>query len=125
MIPGNPSTLGSAAAWLEAAIHGPVVTSVAVLAIAGVGFAMLRGQLSIRRAAIVASGCFIAFGAPSIARSLAMLAQSQSNDDVPVIGSFEAPSPPAANIQPPAPTSATEEDPYAGASVRSGLQEAL
>ena len=117
MIDGNASSLGSAARWIEAVIQGPIMTSLAVLAIAAVGFAMLRGRLSVRRGATVVAGCFIAFGAPSIARSLTDLAYSRSVADASSAQNVEAPPPPS--FEPPAKAPSQQmDDPYAGASVR-------
>lgn len=114
---GGASSLGSAAAWIEAVIQGPVMNALAAIAIAAVGLAMLRGQLSVRRGVTVVLGCFVAFGAPSIARGLTDLARAQDADDGLAVQAIDATPPP--NLNPPvAPALPANVDPYAGASVR-------
>jgi type IV secretion system protein VirB2 len=52
--------------WLQGTLLGTVATTVAVIAIAAVGFLMLTGRINWRHGAIVIVGCFILFGAASI-----------------------------------------------------------
>lgn len=99
----------SAAGWIEGTLLGSVGTTVAVIAIAGLGMAMLQGHVSPRRAIQVVLGCFILFGAPTIARGLVGLGQGASGPVV-VVVSVAAPSDAR-----PAPKA--NADPYAGASV--------
>ena len=109
------SSLARAAGWVEALVQGPVMTAAAVLAIAGVGFAMLGGRLSVRRGVTVVLGCFIAFGAPAIARGLMGMAQEQA--PVAYVPPPIDASPPS--LDPSAPAAPrVDADPYAGASVR-------
>ena len=119
MMQMSNSSLGRAAVWVEATVQGPIMTAVAVLAIAAIGLAMLRGQLSVRRGATVVLGCFIAFGASSIARGLAGLAQAQAVEQTPVVQPFDIPPPPPPAFLPPESSPKADVDPYAGASVRS------
>jgi hypothetical protein len=86
-----------------------------VLAIASLGFAMLSGRLPVRRGLTSIFGCFILFGAPTIAHGIAGMAQGRSNLEL-------APSPAQifhANFSPLHTGKPIEAaDPYAGASVR-------
>jgi TrbC/VIRB2 pilin len=53
-----------------ATLSGPVVTTIAIIAIASVGFATLNGRMDLRRGATVLLGCFVLFGAQGIAVGL-------------------------------------------------------
>jgi hypothetical protein len=99
----------------------------AVIAVASVGFLMLSGRVDWRRGAQTILGCFIVFGASSIAVGLMGVAQSAAADSAQA-GSLDfiesAAPPPSA---PPAGRAQTvcwtcgasgNDDPYAGASVR-------
>lgn len=66
---GDPEGSGvivGAVNWLQGTLLGTVATTVAVIAIAAVGFMMLTGRLNWRHGAVVILGCFILFGAASI-----------------------------------------------------------
>lgn len=66
----NPSDpFGSAIAWVIGVMLGEAATAVAVIAVAGVGFAMLQGRQSARDGIRVFLGCVILFNAPIIARA--------------------------------------------------------
>lgn len=65
----NPQGSGpivAALGWLQGTLLGNVATAVAVMAVAGVGFAMLTGRMNWRFGATVIIGCFILFGAGAI-----------------------------------------------------------
>lgn len=65
----NPQGSGpivSALSWLQGTLLGNVATSVAVIAVAMVGFMMLTGRMNWRFGATVILGCFILFGSASI-----------------------------------------------------------
>ena len=65
----NPQGSGpivSALIWLQGTLLGNVATSVAVIAVAMVGFMMLTGRLNWRVGATVIIGCFILFGSAAI-----------------------------------------------------------
>ena len=65
----NPQGSGpiiSALSWLQGTLLGNVATSVAVIAVAMVGFMMLTGRLNWRFGATVIIGCFILFGSAAI-----------------------------------------------------------
>ena len=65
----NPQGSGpivSALSWLQGTLLVNVATSVAVIAVAMVGFMMLTGRLNWRVGATVIIGCFIQFGSAAI-----------------------------------------------------------
>lgn len=64
--PQGSSVIVNAFDWLQGTLLGTVATTVAVIAVAAVGFMMLTGRLSWRYGAIVIIGCFILFGATTI-----------------------------------------------------------
>jgi hypothetical protein len=101
--------------WLQGALLGSIATTVAVIAVASVGFLMLSGRIDIRRAAQVVIGCFIIFGASMIARGIIGGANSLDGQQV----SAAQATPPPVSPPPPAPTSLPPKayDPYAGAAV--------
>lgn len=82
--------------------------TVAIVAVASIGFLMFTGRTDLRRAARVIIGCFILFGATTIANA--------------VVGVLHpAPPPPTASEPPLAYTPAvprpTSTDPFPGASI--------
>ena len=68
--PLQPGAIGSAVGWVEGTLLGTVATTVAVIAVATVGFLMLTGRIDIRRATQVVLGCFILIGASTIASGI-------------------------------------------------------
>ena len=64
--PEGSGVLPGAGNWLPGTLLGTGATTVAVIAIAAVGFMMLTGRINWRHGAIVILGCFILFGAASI-----------------------------------------------------------
>ena len=64
--PQGSGVLVSAVEWLQGTLLGTGATTVAVLAVAAVGFMMLTGRMNWRHGAVVIIGCFIVFGAASI-----------------------------------------------------------
>jgi len=113
--PAGSSVLVAAISWLQDVLLGTVATSIAVIAIAAIGFGMLTGRVNIRHGATVILGCFILFGASTIVNGLRYAASGVGGyDPPPVIVAAPSPPPPP-RVQPtgaPAPY-----DPYAGASV--------
>lgn len=105
------SAVPAAVSWIGNLLLGQVGTMIAVLAVAGFGFAILQGRLSVRDGVRVVMGCFILFGAAGIARGLVDLAHWDSGSLSPVAAATEPAPPPLP--APPTPTA----DPYAGASV--------
>lgn len=64
--PEGSSVIINAVNWLQGTLLGTVATTVAVIAVAVVGFMMLTGRINWRHGAVVILGCFILFGAASI-----------------------------------------------------------
>ena len=98
----------SAAEWLQGFLLGAPATSIAMLAVALVGFQMLDGRISVKRGVEVILGCFILFSAPAVIAGL----RGSTNDEV--VPQFE-PSP--VPIPTPSPSKAPSYDPYAGAAM--------
>lgn len=108
--PEQGSALVSAAGWIAQLVFGSLATAIAVLGVAFVGFMMLEGRVDWRRGMTVCAGCFLLFGARSVAASFLGAAQAWPADDAqPAVASNPAPAP-----APPAPIA---YDPYAGASL--------
>lgn len=112
--PTGSSTLVAAVQWIEGAALGMIATSLALVAVASVGFLMLNGRLPIRRGATVIAGCFILFGAPTIAAGFLGATQQDATMAPSATQAILAPPPPPP-LPTPKPTSAY--DPYAGAAV--------
>jgi type IV secretion system protein VirB2 len=64
--PAGSGVIVNAVNWLQGTLLGTVATTVAVIAVAVVGFMMLTGRINWRHGATVILGCFILFGAASI-----------------------------------------------------------
>lgn len=108
-----PAAVG-AVAWLEQLLLGSAATMLATLAIAAVGFLLLTGRIELRRGAFIVLGCFMIFGAASIASGI--MAAIRGTGDSPVIAEAQPLPPPT----PQAPVSQPNQggyDPYAGAAV--------
>jgi len=101
------SVLSSAVDMLQSTLLGVAADSVAIIAVAAIGFFMLSGRIPARRGATTIIGCFILFSAAAIANGLvgAMTARPFALVDS---------APPAYAPSTPRPESS---DPYAGASV--------
>jgi type IV secretory pathway VirB2 component (pilin) len=104
--------LAGAAHWIEGALLGGWGTSLAVLAVAWLGFGMLTGTLSLRRSGLLVLGCAIMFSAPTLARSLLGLARPAAGGNSEIAVARPVP-PPLPKTTPPI------FDPYAGAAVPS------
>lgn len=115
--PPVQGALAAAVQWLESALLGSVATTVAVIAVSCVGLLMLSGRVDVRRGAQVIFGCFILFGASSIAGGIVRaLGDAGSAPEI-------AAPPPAQPAYAPAaakpPGNAVPYDPYAGAALPS------
>jgi len=109
-LPDNTSSsIAAAAGWVAQLMTGTLATMLTLVAAALVGFALLRGDLSLRRGTSVVLGSFVLFGAPLIAAALLQLA-GQASGTRPVS---------AANgqITALAPAMPAPVDPYAGAAM--------
>ena len=56
--------ISSALLFMQSILLGPIATTLAVMAVAGVGFMMLTGRMNWRYGGTVIIGVFIIFGAP-------------------------------------------------------------
>ena len=100
--------------WLQATLLGTVATAVAVIAVASIGFLLLSGRTDVRRAVQVILGCFILFGASSIASGIMRGLAGPG----PPPGTTALPPPPIGlPVAPDEPMKAVPYDPYAGAAV--------
>ncbi|WP_443030416.1 TrbC/VirB2 family protein [Sphingomonas sp. ZT3P38] len=115
--PSGANPLTSAVQWLQATLLGTVATTIAVIAVASVGIMMLTGRVDLRRGATVIIGCFLLFGASSIAAGIRSAAEASFGTAIverpPPIGAA-----PPGFEDPPRPALDPADDPYAGASVR-------
>jgi type IV secretory pathway VirB2 component (pilin) len=101
--------------WLQATLSGTLATAVAVIAVAAVGLLLLSGRIDVRRGAQVIFGCFVLFGASSIAAGI-VRAASGENASPDIAATLPPPPvypPPTANASVPA----VPYDPYAGAAL--------
>lgn len=64
--PAGSDPINNAARWMQDTLLGTLATTVAVMAVAAVGFMMLTGRVNWRFGATVIVGVFIIFGAASI-----------------------------------------------------------
>jgi type IV secretory pathway VirB2 component (pilin) len=111
--PLRTSAVGSAVEWVQVALLGSIGTSVAIIAIASVGFLMITGRIELRRAVQVVLGCFIIFGSSTVASGiLSTLSGGGGSPDLAQPAPAPLPSPPAVTHAP-----ATPYDPYAGAAL--------
>ena len=69
--PQGSSPIVNAMLWMQSILLGPIATSLAVMAVAAVGFMMLTGRMNWRFGATVIVGVFIIFGAPVIVAGIA------------------------------------------------------
>lgn len=69
--PQGSGPITNAVFWMQSVLLGPIATSLAVMAVAAVGFMMLTGRMNWRFGATVIVGVFIIFGAPVIVAGIA------------------------------------------------------
>lgn len=100
--------LVAAMSWLQGTLLGTIALTVAILAVASVGFMMLTGRVNVRYGATVIIGCFILFGAPSIVAGLQSAVMGGNAPEQ--LAALPEPPPVVIPPQPP-------RDPYAGASL--------
>ena len=115
--PLGSSPLVAAVDWLQGTLLGTVATTIAIVAVAAVGLMMLAGRVDFRRGATVICGCFILFGATSIAAGIRIVATGAGSNEAPVVAAFAAPPASPLPREYPTPTPAPY-DPYAGASAK-------
>lgn len=108
--PPADSPIGDGILWVQSVALGTTATAIAVLGVAAIGLLMLSGRLELRRGVTVITGCFVLFGATSVASALTGSNRSKE------IGPPGA----AGDIMPSLQASkplVSAYDPYAGASV--------
>lgn len=111
--PGGANAFLEAARWLQGILTGSLAISVAVIAVASIGFMMLKGRIGIRRSVTILTGCFILFGASTIVAGLKDLARPTA-----MVAQPTAPMRRSPLLERPAPLDSAEADPYAGAALR-------
>lgn len=112
--PTGSNPFAAAVDWLNQLLTGTLASMIAVIAIASVGFLLLTGRVDVRRAAQVIIGCFIIFGASTIASGVLQAiggsgSVPQARDSVPVPRIASVPTGQARLSSP--------YDPYAGAAL--------
>lgn len=116
-IGGKPDVFAAAIQWVQAALLGSLATATAAIAVAAVGFLMLSGRVDVRLGVRVVFGCFVLFGASSIAGGIFQLISGggAAPDAAPSL-------PPSAIYVSPvaSPVAAVSQDPYAGAALPPG-----
>jgi hypothetical protein len=110
--------LSTAVDWVGAVLLGQAATSLAIMAVASIGFLTLSGRLPARRGAGVILGCFVIFSAGGIASGLLSAASRSGGRE-----SIAAAAPPAAYV--PTVPKAAPYDPYSGAAVPDQSSEDL
>lgn len=100
--------------WILGVLTGDLATAIAVIAVAGIGLGMLSGRVTVRRGAGVILGCFLLFGASTIARGLWTAGAAAA----PPFDAVQASPLPQASALPEPPAPVTSSDPYAGAALR-------
>jgi type IV secretion system protein VirB2 len=122
--PEGSSAIVAALQWLEGTLLGSVATSIAVVAIASVGYGMLTGRIDWRRGATTILGCFVVFGASTIVSGIESSAVGAYEDapiSFPASTAIGVQTPPLVVQPPPLQSipSVPATDPFAGASVPS------
>jgi type IV secretory pathway VirB2 component (pilin) len=113
----TPNVFEAAARWIEATLLGDVATAIAVIAMAVLGLAFMSGKLPTRRAIHVIVGCFIIFGASTIAGGIvAVVGETDPSPE----GQLPPALPPVYAAPVARPISSSPFDPYAGAAVPPG-----
>jgi type IV secretion system protein VirB2 len=74
--PRGSGPIVAAVDWMRSGLLGPIATSVAVIAVAFIGFMMLTGRMNWKHGITVIVGCFIIFGATAIVGGIQMAAST-------------------------------------------------
>lgn len=115
--PIGPNVFVVAINWLQTVLLGNLATAVAIIAVGAFGLFLLSGRLRRRRGIEMIIGCFIIFGASTIATGLlGVMGGSASSQDVEI-----AQAAPFAPVQAAGqlPVQTVPYDPYAGAAMPS------
>jgi type IV secretory pathway VirB2 component (pilin) len=109
------SSLLAAARWLESLLLGSVAVAIATIAVGGFGFLVMSGRVNVRTGGQIILGCFVLFGARTIAAGL----QSVAGDGSAPAYAYTLPK--ATPVQTAGrPGAPVNNDPFAGASVPAG-----
>ncbi|WP_373475671.1 TrbC/VirB2 family protein [Sphingorhabdus sp.] len=108
----NGGAISTAIGWVAQALVGQAATSIAILALAILGFGMLWGRFDLHAAGRVALGAFILFGAPLIAYQMSVTLRGSGAATPSVLKQM-----PPLSVAPQMPRNAPAQDPYAGAAV--------
>jgi type IV secretion system protein VirB2 len=108
----QPNAIGASVSWIADTLVGNLATTIAVIAIAAFGLLLLSGHVPKKRGAQLILGCFMIFGATSIASGL-MNVLSDRSSPLPQPTSI----PVAVTAPPPPPPPLEPYDPYAGAAL--------
>lgn len=71
------SALDQAVGWALSALFGSVAATIAMIAVAALGLAMLNGRIDTGRAGRLLLGCALVFGAPVIGGALVRISSVQ------------------------------------------------
>jgi type IV secretory pathway VirB2 component (pilin) len=114
LTPEGSNAFIAAVGWINGLLAGTLASVIAVIAIASVGLLLMSGRLDVRRSTQVILGCFVIFGASTIAAGIvnAMGGPGKLN-----LQASPTPPPfyPTASARPSSPSS--PYDPYAGAAL--------
>lgn len=111
--PAGSSSIVAAVQWLEGTLLGTIATTVAVIAVASVGFMALSGRVDLRRALTTILGCFVVFGASSIVAGIQIAIRDGEWEDGRTSSVAVETSSPLTDL----PQRRPAYDPYAGAAV--------
>jgi type IV secretory pathway VirB2 component (pilin) len=113
--PASPNAFAAAVQWLDNILLGSIASAIAVIAVASIGFLLLSGRVDVRRAVQVLFGCFVLFGASSIAAGVMKFVSGSNIATEAMVATSPPPTYPVA----PAPESrpVAPYDPYAGAAM--------
>jgi type IV secretion system protein VirB2 len=109
----QPNAVASSIVWVENALLGSVAVTIATLAIGALGLMMLTGRMDVRRGVQAVVGCFVIFGASSIASGMiSAFDRSVDRSQQTAPGSTSVGLPPEPGNLP-----VRQYDPYAGAAI--------
>jgi len=110
------SVIVAAIRWIEQILSGSAASILATIAIASIGLLMLAGRIDWRRGVAIVLGCFVIFGAPSIAQGMLAAVRGEAT---PPAASVAASPPPAYPQAPATPAAQARKgnDPYAAVAV--------
>lgn len=111
----NANAFANAAAWLQGTLLGSMAMTVAVFSVASVGLLLLSGRVDMRRGAQVVLGCFILFGAPTLA--VGIMSMMDASPAKPAVLTQTLEPNPVAPHRLPGKRTADPFDPYAGAAL--------